>query len=65
MNTIKTRWNIMRTAFFYFIGLLNTVFIAEEELWTWKHYLGYAFFAMAIADTIYLVYRLRKKKINE
>ncbi|MFC2083433.1 hypothetical protein ACFLS9_00095 [Bacteroidota bacterium] len=52
---VKIVWNYTRTVIFYFLGILNTIFIRPEDVGTWKHYLGYILLVLAVVDTIFLV----------
>jgi len=50
----KGVWHLARTGIFWVIGLFNTVLIRPEDAGTWKHWLGWAFLVLAIADTVML-----------
>ena len=55
------KWTIIRTAGFFLIGLMNTVYIRAEDVGSWKNYAGYFFLLLAVADSFYLVkYYIRK-----
>jgi hypothetical protein len=63
-KTIKRNliWTTIRTLTFLIIGLMNTALIKPEDIGTWKNYVGYAFFLVAVLDTIYLSTQLKKEK---
>ena len=51
----KALWHVQRTALFWIIGLMNTVWIRPEEAGTWKNWLGLAILAIAVGDTVALL----------
>lgn len=55
-------WTIFRTATFWIVGLMSTLFIQKENAGTWQHYLGFAVLAIALIDTLFLVFWFRKRK---
>jgi len=61
----NTSWRIIRTFLFWMIGSMNTIFIRESELGTFKNYLGYFFLLLALIDTVFLVYPLLKSDRKE
>ncbi len=52
---MKKHWLTIRTALFYFIGLMNTIFIKPGNIGSWINYLGYAILVIAVFDTIVIV----------
>ena len=48
-------WTIIRTATFFLIGLMNTVFIRTENTGSWENYAGYFFLLLAVIDSFFLV----------
>ena len=58
----KTIWTIIRTAIFILIGLMNTVFIRQEDIGSWKNYVGYLFLLIAAADSFFLIKKIIGKK---
>jgi len=62
---MKKYWYIIRTVLFYFIGLMNTIFIKPENIGSWENYLGYLILILAVVDTIVIIRKyLRNKKGN-
>lgn len=62
---MKKHWRIIRTAIFYLIGLMNTIFIKPENIGSWENYLGYLILLLAVVDTIVIIMKyLRNKKKN-
>ena len=55
-------WTIIRTAGFFLIGFMNTVFIRAEDIGSWKNYAGYFFLLLATADSFFLVKKFIHKK---
>ena len=62
MTKAKTYWTIVRTIGFIIIGFMNTVLLKPGDIGTWKNYVGYAFLAFAVFDTISVSIQLRKGK---
>lgn len=56
MEKNKLIWAVTRMLTFIIIGLFNTVLIRQEDIGSWKNYLGYAFLALALID-LYLIFR--------
>lgn len=44
-------WHQQRTLVFWIVGLLNTAYIPLEDVGSWRHWLGWAFLILALADT--------------
>lgn len=63
MKKGKLIWTIIRILGFVFIGIMNTVLLRPEDVGTWKNYAGYAFFALAIFDSICLYRQFKRRKI--
>jgi len=62
---MKKHWHIIRTAIFYLIGLMNTIFINPENIGSWENYLGYLILILAVVDTIVIIRKyLWNKKGN-
>ena len=62
---MKKHWRIIRTAIFYLIGLMNTIFINPENIASWENYLGYLILILAVVDTIVIIRKyLWNKKGN-
>lgn len=61
----KRTWTIMRTALFYIIGLMNTLFTKPENIGTWKNYTGYLFLLLAVVDTFFLIKKMINNKKNK
>jgi len=62
---MKKYWYIIRTVLFYFIGLMNTIFIKPENIGSWENYLGYLILILAVVDTIVIIRKyLWNKKGN-
>ena len=52
----KDLWTIMRTLLFIVIGILNTVLIRQQEIGTWKNYLGYLLLTVGVIElAIFLI----------
>jgi len=47
-------WHLVRTLTFWVLGLLNTALARPGDVGSWKYVLGWAFVAIAIADSIAL-----------
>jgi len=63
---VRIVWNYIRTAIFYFLGILNTVFIRPEDIGTWKHFLGYLLLILAVVDTIFIIKNIiKQRRTNE
>jgi hypothetical protein len=50
----RALWHTHRTALFWIVGLMNTLWIRPEDTGTWKNWIGIAMLAIAIADTVVL-----------
>ena len=47
---------------FVLIGLMNTVWARPEDIGTWKYYVGFALFIIAILDIINIVRQVKKQE---
>jgi hypothetical protein len=57
----KDLWTIMRTLLFIVIGILNTVLIRQQEIGTWKNYLGYLLLTVGVIElAIFLIKMLNR-----
>ena len=54
---MKKFWHILRTAAFYMIGLMNTIFIKPENIGSSENYLGYIILIIAVIDTGVIIRR--------
>ena len=61
----KQAWTIIRTATFYLIGLMNTIFTKPENIGTWENYAGYFFLLLAVVDTFFIVKKFILKRKSE
>jgi hypothetical protein len=52
-------WHLLRTLGFWIVGLLNTLLIRPEDVGSWKNFVGWAFLALALLDSVAL---FRKEK---
>lgn len=50
----RDAWQVLRTAGFWVIGLMNTVWIRPEDVGSWKHWVGGLVLVIAILDTLSL-----------
>lgn len=56
---MRAAWHVQRTALFWLIGLLNTVYARPEDADTWRRPLGWVLLAVAALDTVALAVRER------
>ena len=52
----KDLWTSIRALLFIVIGILNTVLIRQQEIGTWKNYLGYLLLTVGVIElAIFLI----------
>lgn len=44
----RALWHVQRTALFWVIGLMNTLWIRHEDVATWKNWVGWGVLAVAV-----------------
>lgn len=59
---MKNSWAILRILTFYIVGMFNTELIKQEDLGTWKNYLGYLLLLIAVIDTIAFIKKNKSKR---
>ncbi len=59
---MKNIWTIFRILTFYIVGMFNTVLIKQEDVGTWKNYLGFLLLLIALIDTIVFIKKNKSKR---
>ena len=52
MKSKFTKWPRFHSYIFLLLGLMNTVFIKEQDVGTYKNYLGYAFLVFVFLEML-------------
>jgi hypothetical protein len=59
-STTKKSWSLIRTVMFIVIGLMNTVLIRDEDIGSFKNYLGYLLLMIGAIDFAYILFKYFK-----